>query len=126
MKFQKINIATACIEGLDKQPYCMDHESYYAWSITFSHTSTLGFYNLSNIKAGKTAGEAEKFCNQLKEKFEEANICDGDRVAVIFGDDGYVLAIGNIGEDLWIDTTDKFVKKTFKELNIIITSLKVY
>ena len=47
-------------------------------------------------------------------------------VSVIFGDDGHILAIGNIGEDVWIDTTDKFIKKTFAELNIVITSLKVY
>ena len=49
-----------------------------------------------------------------------------DAMLVIFKDDGQILAIGNIGEDAWIDTTDKFVKKAFAELNIVITSLKVY
>ena len=46
-------------------------------------------------------------------------------MAVIFEDDGSVLAIGRIGQDVWIDTKDKFVKKTFAELNINIESLKV-
>ena len=41
-------------------------------------------------------------------------------------DDGRVWAIGNTGEDSWIDVTDKFTKKTFAELNIVIKSLKVY
>ena len=33
-----------------------------------------------------------------KENFNEAHIYDGDKVAVIFGDDGRVLAIGNTGD----------------------------
>ena len=110
MKFQKVNIATARIKGLKKPPYYFDHHCYYAW----------------DIKVGNTEEEGEVFCNQFKENFNEAHIYDGDKVAVIFGDDGRVLAIGNTGEDAWIDTTDKFVKKTFAELNIVITSLKVY
>jgi len=56
----------------------------------------------------------------------DVHIYEGDKVAVIFKDNGQILAIGNTGEDAWIDTTDKFVKKTFAELNIVITSLKVY
>ena len=126
MKFQKVNIATARIKGLKKPPYYFDHHCYYAWDIMFEDTSTLFFYNLPFIKVGNTEEEGEVFCNQLKENFNEAHIYDGDKVAVIFGDDGRVLAIGNTGEDAWIDTTDKFVKKTFAELNIVITSLKVY
>lgn len=126
MKFQKVNIATARIKGLKKSPYYFDHHCYYAWDIMFEDTSTLFFYNLPFIKVGNTEEEGEVFCNQLKENFNEAHIYDGDKVAVIFGDDGRVLAIGNTGEDAWIDTTDKFVKKTFAELNIVITSLKVY
>ncbi len=45
---------------------------------------------------------------------------------MIFEDDGTVIAIGNLGEDVWIDVTDHFVKKPFKDLNIVITSLIVY
>lgn len=92
----------------------------------FEDTSTFSFRNLPFIKVGDTKEEGEIFCNQLKENFKEAHIYDGDKVAVIFGDDGCVLAIGSMGEDAWIDTTDKFVKKTFAELNIVIKSLKVY
>lgn len=75
---------------------------------------------------GDTEEEGEKCCNQLKENFKEANIFEGNEVAVIFEDDGTVIAIGNLGEDVWIDVTDHFVKKPFKDLNIVITSLKVY
>lgn len=126
MKFQKVNIATARIKGLEKPPYYFDHKCYYAWEIMFKDNSTLFFNNLSFIKVGNTEEEGEIFCNQIKENFKEAHIYDGDKVAVIFRNDGCVLAIGNTGEDAWIDTTDKFVKKTFAELNIVITSLKVY
>lgn len=126
MKCQEINIATARIEGLTKSPYYFDHHCFYAWDVLFSHTSTLLFKNLPYIKVGDTEQEGEIFCNQLKENFKEAHICDGDTVAVIFGNDGNVIAIGCIGNDLWIDTTDKFALKTFEELNIVITSLKVH
>lgn len=126
MKFQKVNIATARIKGLKKPPYYFNHRSYYAWDIMFEDTSTLLFNNIPFIYVGNTEEEAEIFCNQLKENFKEAHIYDGEKVAVIFGDNGRVLAIGNTGTDEWIDTTDKFIKKTFAELNIIITSLEVY
>jgi hypothetical protein len=126
MKCQEINIATARIEGLTKPPYYFDHRCFYAWSITFSDTSTLFFNNLSFIKVGDTEEEGENFCNQLKENFKEAHIHEGDKIAVIFENDCNVIAIGSLGEDLWIDVTDKFVKKTFEELNIVITSLRVY
>ena len=126
MKCQGVNIATARIEGLTKPPYYFDHRCFYAWNITFSDTSTLFFKNLAFIKVGDTEEQGEEFCNQLKANFKEAHIHEGDMIAVIFDNDGNVLAIGSLGEDLWIDVTDKFVKKTFEELNIVITSLKVY
>lgn len=126
MKFKKINIATARIKGLKKPPYYFNHLCYYAWDIMFEDTSTLLLDNLTFIKVGNTTEEGEAFCNQLKASFKEAHIYDGDKVVVVFEDDGHVLAIGKIGEDAWIDTTDKFVRKTFSELHIVITSLKVY
>jgi len=126
MKFRKVNIATARIEGLTKPPYYFEHHCFYAWSIMFQDPSTFAFSNLPVIKVGNTEEEAVIFCNQLKENFKKAHIYDGKKVAVIFADDGHVLAIGNTGKDLWIDTTDKFACKTFAELNIVITSLKVY
>ena len=92
----------------------------------FQDTSTFAFHNLPFIKVGDTEEECKIFCNQLKESFNEAHIYDGDKVAVIFGENGDVIAIRSIGEDSWIDTTARFVNKTFEELNVIITSLKVY
>ena len=47
-------------------------------------------------------------------------------IAVIFGNDYNVIAIGKLGENLWIDVTGGFVAKAFGDLNIVITSLKVY
>lgn len=84
------------------------------------------FNNIPCIKVGDTEEEGVAFCNQLKENFKQANIYDGDKVAILFGANGSVRAIGRAGQDSWIDVTDKFVKKTFKELNIVITSLKVH
>jgi len=126
MKFQEVNIATARINGLTKQPYYFDHHCYWAWSIIFSDSSTSRFYNLPVIEVGDTEEEGIVLCNQLKENFKQAHIYDGDKVAVLFEANGSVRAIGSLGEDSWIDAGDKFVKKTFEELNIIITSLKVY
>ena len=126
MKFQEINIATARIEGLTKSPYYFDHHCYYAWDIMFSDTSTSSFHNLPFIKVGDTEEEGNTFCNQLKKNFEDAHIYEGSKVAVIFRNDGFIIAIGNLGEDSWIDVTAKFVKKTFEDLNIVITSLTVY
>lgn len=126
MKKKKICIATAKIKGLNDSPYYFEHHCYYAWKIMFEDTSTLFVNNLPFIKVGDTKEEGEIFCNHLKENFNEAHIYEGNKVAVIFEDDGNVLAIGSTGKDEWIDTTDKFVKKTFAELNINIKSLIVY
>lgn len=125
MANNKINVATAQIRGLTESPYYFEHNCFYAWKIMFSNPSTL-FLNLPVIKVGNTKEEGEIFCNQLKKNFNEAHIYEGNKVAVIFEDGGCILAIGNIGEDAWIDANDKFVKKTFAELNIDIKSLKVY
>lgn len=126
MKFKKVNIATARIYGLTKSPYFFEFQNYYTWKIMFSDASSVIFRDLTFIDVGDTEEEAEIRCNQLKENFKQAHINEGDKVAVIFENDGRVRAIGCIGKDLWIDTCDGFVKKTFEELNIIITSLKVY
>lgn len=126
MKVKKINIATARIQGLTKSPYYFEARCYYAWNITFKDTSNLFFNNLPFIKVGNTQEEGEIFCDLIKANFKAAHIHEGDKVAVIFGDDGCILAIARAGRDEWIDTTDKFVKKTFAELNIVFNSLKVY
>lgn len=126
MKFQNVNIATAQIDGLAKSPYYFEHHCYYAWDIMFRNSSTLIFYNIPFIKVGDTEEEGNIFCNQIKENFNKAHINEGDKVAIIFDDSGHVIAIGSIGKDVWIDVTDKFARKTFAELKIVPTSLKVY
>ena len=65
MKFQKVNIATARIKGLEKPPYYFDHYCYYAWNIMFEGTSTLFFNNLTFIKVGNTE-EGENSVISLK------------------------------------------------------------
>ena len=121
-----LNIATARIKGLEKHPYRFEHSCYYAWSIMFEDTSTLFFSNLPVIKVGNTEEEGEEFYYQIKENFKEAHINEGDKVAIIFEDDGHILAIGSTKKDAWIDTTDNYAKKSFTELNMVITSLRIY
>lgn len=75
MKFQKINIATARIKGLEDPPYYFESKCYYAWDIMFKDTSTLLFANLPCIKVGNTIEESEIFCNELKENFKKGQIC---------------------------------------------------
>lgn len=126
MEFQNVSIATARIKGLNMLPYYNEHFCFYAVDFFFEDTSTFIFSNLSVIRVGKNKEEGKCFCDLIRNRFNEANIHDGDKVAVIFGDDGRVQAIGKPGEDAWIDVTDTFAKKTFAELNIVITSLKVF
>ena len=126
MIFKKVNITTARIEGLEKQPYYFNHKCYWAWDIIFSDTHTFAVNNLTWIKMGDSEREAIKFCNGLKKKFNKANIYEGNKVALIFENEGRVIAIGSEGKDKWIDVRDKFKVKSFKDLNIVVTSLKVY
>lgn len=118
-------IATARLYGITKDLYFFKHRGYYAFDIMFDNASTLGFYNLSANKAGDDYEEAENFWNEVKASFEFIGIDDGDKVAVIFKNNE-VIAIGKIGQDLWIDTINGFTAKTFKELDFQINSLKVY
>lgn len=122
----KVSIATTRIKGLNRSPYYFKRCDFYAVDILFTESSTLFFDNLPFIKVGDTREEAKTFWSKLRKNFSEAHIYDGDKVAVIFDKNSHVVAIGNIGEDTWIDVTDEFSKKTFAELNITITSLKVY
>lgn len=121
-KQYKVNKATARINGLTKEPYYWEHHGYYTWDVLFSDTSTLFLENITFIKMGCTKEEAESFWNEIKENFEQAGICEGQKVNVLYGPDCNVRAIGFIGKDVWIDTCDKFAKKTFKELNVAINT----
>lgn len=131
MKFKKVNIATARIKGLKKEPYFLDNW-FWGWEIVFSDFSTLGISNFLLdhaliIDVGDTEEEGKVTCNQIRENFKNSHIKNGDRIALLYESNGSIIAIGNLAEDSWIDVQDNFVKKTFKELNIIIiSSLKVH
>lgn len=121
-----IKIATGEINGLNKEPYYHNDLCAYFWDITFSNTSCFLFNNIPFIKVGNTEEESISFCNKLKKVFKEANIHDGERVAIIFKNSGKVIAIGKLGLNLWIDVRNNFALKTFKELKINIRSLRLY
>ena len=69
MKFKKVNIATAQIQGLTEPPYYYNPNHCYYWNILFEDPSTLLLKNLPFIEVGNTQEEGEIFCNQLKENF---------------------------------------------------------
>ena len=121
-----VSIATARINGLNKSPYYFKQGEFYAVDITFTDSSTLLFDNMPYIKVGKTREEANNFWSKMKKNFSDAHILDKNRVAIICDKYFQIVAIGNTGEDVWIDVTDQFKAKSFAELNIEITSLKVY
>lgn len=125
MAHREIGIATARIYELTEDPYYFEAKCYFAANIMFDETSTLMFYNLPFIYLGESLEEARKTWERVKENFKKAGIYEKKRVAIIF-EKGDVIAIGSAGRDCWIDVSDEFKVKTFKKLNIDITSLKVY
>ena len=128
MKFRRIVIATAEIKGIDKDPYFFDHHCYYAWSLMFENPSNLmAFLNKPVIYLSHEEEEANKVCAEFKNAFKEANIHEGDRVVLICNTKGNILAIGATYSDKWVDVyQDKFTVKTFKELKLNVSSLKVW
>lgn len=113
----------ARINGLNEQPYYNKEKLEYFWDITFSDRSTnLRFENLAFIRVGKTKEEAEKFCNELKKKFENLHINNGCKVNVLFTSDGSVHAIKSAKnkKNLWIDVDDKFAIKNLCNLNVLL------
>lgn len=126
MQFEKIGIVTARIHGLNKPCYYFEAKCFWAFDIMFSGLHTLSF-NLPFIYLSEDSEEeANQTLEELKKNFSDAGISDGNLVAILVGDNGDVRAIGAMGCDMWIDVKDKFVPKTFKELDIIITSLSVH
>ena len=127
MKFRRIVIATAKIKGLEKDPYWFEHHCYWAWSLMFENPSSLlAFRNLPVIYLAYDEKEANEVCRQYKNALKKANIREGDEVALICNTKGDILAIGRTNSDSWVDVyQDKFKVKTFKELKLNISSLKV-
>ena len=103
MRFKEVGISTARIKGLKEEPYWFEHHCFWAWGINFEEASYLGFLNLSTIYLDEEEEKAEDVCNKFN-----------------------IMAIGRIGADKWVDVKDKFVCKTFKDLNIIIAALKIH
>lgn len=126
MEIKNVSIVTARITGLESLPKCIGKKKY-AWEIKFfDMSSAYEFDNSISIEVGDTEELARAFSNKFKGNLKQAGILEAQPVAVIFDDGGSVIAIGRTKEDVWIDINDKFAKKTFKDLNVIITSLKVY
>ena len=121
-----INMAFARIEDERAMPLYLTDLCCYIWEITFEYVSTKKFNNPLNIKVGDTEAKAIAARHQIVLNFSEANIHWGDKVAIIFNEEGNILALGKMEEDVWLDVTQDFKKKSFAELNIDITSLKIY
>lgn len=126
MKFQKVNIATAQIRGLEQKPYYFNQKCFWACDIKFFNTSCIFFDHIPFIKVGNTKEEANIVWEQLKDNFAKAGIREEDKVTILFEDNGHTLAIGQNAGDYWIDVGDKFAVKTFEELDITFSSLKVW
>ncbi len=126
-QYQEINIATARI-SIQNMIFCEQTNKYFAWTICnftyYSHHS----YKTQIIKqvVGNNAEKCKFYCDKFKETFEQVHIHSGDKVAVMFNENGHIIAIGAIGKDSWIDMRSGLSKKSFKELNIIPASLSVF
>lgn len=128
MKFRRIVIATAEIKGIDKDPYYFEHHCYWAWSLMFENPSNLlSFNNMPVIALSCDEDEAREICDTWKKAFEKANIHEGDKVVLICNTKGEILAIGATYSDIWVDVyQNKFTVKTFKELKLNVSSLRVW
>ncbi len=126
MEFLNVSVATARITGLKKKPYYFEHKCYYAMDIMFQDASTIWVHNIPNINLGDNEEHALGAYERITKTFEYAGIHEGDTVALLFTEVGYVFAIGRTGSDTWIDAKDHFSLKKFSDLNCIITGLSVY
>lgn len=121
----KVNIASGRINGLNNEKFYSEGCCSYQWAIYFTETSTIRFLNLSHIVLGKDEKEAEKLLEQYKKNFEDAGIREKSEIAVLYGENKSVFAIGRLRKDIWIDVDDNFSVKTFSKLNVCITSLQI-
>jgi len=122
------SIATATLHFSDL--YYFEHKCFYAFDISFDKTSTLLFYHLTQIPAGREKDTAKEFLNAAKQYFSTAGIHDGSDVAVLFSADGRVVAISAQGNGLWVDVCDgispHIPPKEFSNLRFKISSLSVF
>lgn len=126
MKLPEIGIVTATIKGLNEDPYYFDAKCFWSWNIILENPSDLFVHNLPYIYLHEDSEkEAIKACKKLKANFKKAGIFDGNHVAIITKG-CYPKAIARLGGDSWIDVENKFVVKTFKELDLQFDNLKVF
>ena len=122
-----LGIAKARISGIDNEPTYFDHRCFWKIDIIFKKTSTLLFNHLNNIYMGDNFKEAKKYFENFKNNLKSVGIENGTHLEILFDkDNGRVIAFKNIFSDLWIDTSDKFKAKTFKDLNLSIDSLHIH
>lgn len=89
-------------------------------------SSLLVFRNLPVIYLSLDKAKANEICRKFKKAFEKANIHEGDTVVLICNTRREILAIGCLNSDSWVEVyQDRFKVKTFKELKLNISSLKV-
>lgn len=126
MKARSMNVALGKIRGLDRPKYYCKEKGRYHWWLHFTDTTTSRFHNLAGIYLSEDEDEAEKVLQQFKKNFKAVGIKEDMEVIVLFEDDNFVYAIGLPERDLWIDVNDQFIVKTFGELDVLATSLKMY
>ncbi len=124
MNNNAIGITSATIRGLKKDPYYLNYRCYWAWDIRFEEQPFFTFTSLCWLYMGETEAEAKETCRKLRNIFNRVRIFDGDKVGVIYDNNG-VIAIGKNRTDCWVHVRDKYKVKSFKELNIDIKSLVV-
>ena len=127
MEKNPLCIATAELHFSDL--YWFEHRCFYAFDIDFKESTSIFCPNLAYIPAGYDEERAEDFLKTVKHYFTTAGIHDGDSVAVLFSDT-QVLAIGALGNELWIDVHEGIFPhvppKDFSKLGLDTKSLKVY
>jgi len=124
MEKRTIGITSATIRGLNEKVYYLDAKCFWAWDIKFESYPLFTFTNLCFLCMGETEDEARKTRRKIKKIFDNNYIHDGDRVAIIYDNDG-VVAIGKNRHDCWIHVRDKYKFKTFKELKLNFDELVV-
>ncbi len=132
MTFQHLTIASAKINGLTKDPTYLEPQCVWLWEFYFTRSSNpyaSCFERSQLIKVGgseNTFEESKAFCDELKKKIvDKMGIREGERVPVIIGENGELIAIGKKHETLWLDVNDQFTLKGFEDFNIIPKSLEV-
>jgi len=121
MKQESIGITIGKINGLNTKPFKCNE--YWNWDIGFRCETPFDKILIPHV--GISQAEAYATCDEIRKTFTNNSMGEGQKVAVLFSRNG-IIAVGRNGRDCWIDVTDNFKVKTFKQLNIPISSLTLY